>query len=186
MTQCTHCLSSFLLQYAVLVTTLAVMLLAVLLHSKTFIHRSDCGFWRRKFHCSDGLLGNRLLANGGIHIDSGTEKLIFHFGLLIELRDWDQQGLLPLVGHMTPRRCPAACSHAVPSPFICPIVNVMGWSGGWGWGWGGMTSCGSRLFEVPVLKEPLIAIRISLNKRLRNIGWFLAFACRRCLLTSEV
>lgn len=42
------------------------------------------------------------------------------------------------------------------------------------------------VFEVPVLKEPLIAIRISLNKRLRNIGWFLAFASRSCLLTSEV
>lgn len=32
------------------------------------------------------------------------------------------------------------------------------------------------MFEVPVLKEPLTAIRISFNKRLRNIGWFLAFA----------
>lgn len=53
-------------------------------------------------------------------------------------------------------------------------------------GFGGVTSCGRRLFEVPVLKEPLIAIRISLNKRLRNIGWFLAFASRSCLLTSEV
>lgn len=42
------------------------------------------------------------------------------------------------------------------------------------------------VFEVPVLKEPLIAIRISLNKRLRNIGWFLAFASRSCLLTSKV
>ena len=41
-------------------------------------------------------------------------------------------------------------------------------------------------FEVPVLKEPLIAIRISLNKRLRNIGWFLAFASCSCLLTSRV
>lgn len=41
-------------------------------------------------------------------------------------------------------------------------------------------------FDVSVLKEPLIAIRISLNKRLRNIGWFLAFASHPCLLTSRV
>lgn len=71
-----------------------------------------------------------------------------------------------------------------------PIVNVKRERGGGGAlgvrVWGGVTSCGRRLFEVPVLKEPLIAIRISLNKRLRNIGWFLAFASRSCLLTSEV
>lgn len=41
-------------------------------------------------------------------------------------------------------------------------------------------------FDVSVLKEPLIAIRISLNKRLRNIGWFLAFASHPCLLTRRV
>lgn len=59
-----------------------------------------------------------------------------------------------------------------------PIVNVEG-----SWGDDIMQQ---PVFEVPVLKEPLIAIRISLNKRLRNIGWFLAFASRSCLLTSEV
>lgn len=42
------------------------------------------------------------------------------------------------------------------------------------------------VFDVSVLKEPLIAIRISLNKRLRNIGWFLAFASHPSLLTSRV
>ena len=59
-----------------------------------------------------------------------------------------------------------------------PIVSVKGSQGD--------DIMQQAVFEVPVLKEPLIAIRISLNKRLRNIGWFLAFASRSCLLTSEV
>lgn len=59
-----------------------------------------------------------------------------------------------------------------------PIVSVKGSQGD--------DIMRQAVFEVPVLKEPLIAIRISLNKRLRNIGWFLAFASRSCLLTSEV
>lgn len=59
-----------------------------------------------------------------------------------------------------------------------PIVNVKGSQGD--------DIMQHAAFDVPVLKEPLIAIRISLNKCLRNIGWFLAFASRSCLLTSEV
>lgn len=59
-----------------------------------------------------------------------------------------------------------------------PIVSVKGSQGD--------DIMQQAVFEVPVLKEPLIAIRISLNKRLRNIGWFLAFASRSCLLTSKV
>lgn len=84
------------------------------------------------------------------------------------------------------------CPHvycASPSSLIHSIVRRRGAGGEWRMGGRGeMTSCSMQqaAFEVPVLKEPLIAIRISLNKRLRNIGWFLAFASRSCLLTSKV
>lgn len=81
------------------------------------------------------------------------------------------------VCHMSRGHCPPVCL-TVPSSLICPLLM---WRGA-----GGDDIMQQPVFEVPVLKEPLIAIRISLNKRLRNIGWFLAFASRSCLLTSEV
>ena len=85
---------------------------------------------------------------------------------------WCKSDVMVEEGH-----CPLVC-------FCCalflnlPIVSVKGSQGD--------DIMQQAVFEVPVLKEPLIAIRISLNKRLRNIGWFLAFASRSCLLTSEV